>query len=721
MDGVSHAQLSQTTSELDWFRSNQINVSPGYSVTEARKSLSTHFVYDGLKPRGRVSLHRFSDRLDDAALWFREAHPSADPLARYPRILKRAKLLRGQLSTISGDESPGVQARLAFECQVAFLVEGHDAFLDEAVLRWRHIQTSMNSSRVALERDIYKEWAGSSISLMEDVGGHPTEQDLADLGDQAHKGLDIPIRVHRSSVGRHRRSIKTLWNLLAHRVDHFDRVRLRSHGAPASLVLSLARDPNRWKDLTSEYRRRVTRDPALLRALEKSDEDDILLRALILRRFLEFLRSGKIVDTRSWRYCDLGTRFLTIEERHVESLVTREDIEQLTEGTFQFPPVPQADGLTPSDHEEEVGELAVSHGNATPLSRILDEVAPLVVRCNPTWFEDHKTVFLEQTDGMFSFTHSPEEFQGKLYRAIAFLGRNLRYSDSPEFPALQRFIGHYLSDEILDLEMQHLWNTLMRFSDQRTTLVLTDTMGIEGRRKSFFATVHGRYGTIGFADLRSVLLSLVPIYSNKLRSSDSEAMNIMEVLNHARMVLGNDLQWCTGDSHTRSHLAVGMAFASHGVINAGRMKAAPKRPGPRCMDRLKRNVELVNKVGMLLREEPGFGRMLASRKYIYVNGLNVRRLLEDLGSLISWNLHQQGIRIDQLSQLIETSNRQKRVIRIVERGVTRVHERNVSLCLKASELLLVSIAVWKIYDAGRHLRVLDRPISLEDVALFVPA
>ena len=133
MDGVSHAQLSQTTSELDWFRSNQINVSPGYSVTEARKSLSTHFVYDGLKPRGRVSLHRFSDRLDDAALWFREAHPSADPLARYPRILKRAKLLRGQLSTISGDESPGVQARLAFECQVAFLVEGHDA----AYRSWR--------------------------------------------------------------------------------------------------------------------------------------------------------------------------------------------------------------------------------------------------------------------------------------------------------------------------------------------------------------------------------------------------------------------------------------------------------------------------------------------------------------------------------------------------------------------------------------------------------
>jgi hypothetical protein len=38
--------------------------------------------------------------------------------------------------------------------------------------------------------------------------------------------------------------------------------------------------------------------------------------------------------------------------------------------------------------------------------------------------------------------------------------------------------------------------------------------------------------------------------------------------------------------------------------------------------------------------------------------------------------------------LVETSNRQKRVVRIVDRGVTRVNEPNVSFVLKSAELIL---------------------------------
>jgi len=65
---------------------------------------------------------------------------------------------------------------------------------------------------------------------------------------------------------------------------------------------------------------------------------------------------------------------------------------------------------------------------------------------------------------------------------------------------------------------------------------------------------------------------------------------------------------------------------------------------------------------------------VASRQQVYVDRANVRRLLEDLGSLVLWAQQQQGIKIDHLAQLIETSNRQRRGCRIVERGVTRVHD-----------------------------------------------
>ncbi len=44
--------------------------------------------------------------------------------------------------------------------------------------------------------------------------------------------------------------------------------------------------------------------------------------------------------------------------------------------------------------------------------------------------------------------------------------------------------------------------------------------------------------------------------------------------------------------------------------------------------------EAINKIGKLLRDEPTLGRVMASKKHIYVDGLNVRRIVEDFGHLI---------------------------------------------------------------------------------------
>ena len=290
-----------------------------------------------------------------------------------------------------------------------------------------------------------------------------------------------------------------------------------------------------------------------------------------------------------------------------------------------------------------------------------------------------------------------------------------------EFPGLKYFIQRYLSDEILDLETKHLWNVIKDLGGQSVPIVVVDTMGIDARRKSFFARLHGRYHTVGFSDLRAVAHTLVPVYSINCRSTDSEAMNIVPVLAHARSALGDDLRWYTGNGHTVSRLAAGMAFAAFGIIAAGRIRGEPRLPGPRCLARLIAKGDLINRVGHVLRNDPSMGRMLASHQHCYVEGVNVRRLLEDLGSLVLWAQRQQGIRLDHLAQLIETSNRQKRVVRIMERGVTRVHEPNVSLVLKSAELLLCAIAVWRIHEGARRLVDVENPVSLEGIILFRPA
>jgi len=69
----------------------------------------------------------------------------------------------------------------------------------------------------------------------------------------------------------------------------------------------------------------------------------------------------------------------------------------------------------------------------------------------------HSFNFEKMTDGMFEMEYDELTFRIRLYEAIGFLGRNLRYADTPSFYRLQYFIQRYLSDATLDLELRHLW------------------------------------------------------------------------------------------------------------------------------------------------------------------------------------------------------------------------------------------------------------------------
>ncbi len=274
----------------------------------------------------------------------------------------------------------------------------------------------------------------------------------------------------------------------------------------------------------------------------------------------------------------------------------------------------------------------------------------------------------------------------------------------------------------LDLEFRHLWKVYEDLTGHKTSLIIIDSMGIDSRRKSLFAKIHGRYHTIGFADIRAISLFLIPVFSSNCRSTDSEAMNIVEIINHAKSVLGEEFQFCAGNAHTVSRIAAGLAFIDHKVILLGRNPNPPSKPGKISLSRLLKELNLMNKVGKLIREDGEIGKIIASREHIFANGVNIRNLLRDFGVLVLWNTEQKGCNLDELIQLVETSNRQKRVVRIVERGVTRVIEPNVSLVLKSAELILLMSGIANIVNSRDSIKWKGMsPISMDNIALFIPA
>ena len=123
-----------------------------------------------------------------------------------------------------------------------------------------------------------------------------------------------------------------------------------------------------------------------------------------------------------------------------------------------------------------------------------------------------------------------------------------------------------------------------------------------------------------------------------------------------------------------------MVFLSHGVVAAGRILGKPKMNlGRRRIKRLRKNVPLLNKIGKLLRDEPTLGRVMASKKHVYVDGLNVRKSVEGRGHLIVYNVRKSTFPIYDICESVERSNHLKRKARILEGSKARVEKHNVGV------------------------------------------
>ncbi len=328
-------------------------------------------------------------------------------------------------------------------------------------------------------------------------------------------------------------------------------------------------------------------------------------------------------------------------------------------------------------------------------------------------------LFKKQTDGMFSMEYSEEEFAERFYDAVGFLGRNMRYRDSEKFWNLRYFVERYVIEAALRLELKFINCCIERLSRNTVNAILIDTIGIEGRKQNVFTTLHNRYYTLGMADLRAVSMAMFPVFSRGYRSTDSEAMNIVEVLKEVQEICNGSVKICSGNGHATSRVAAGMAFLSYGVIAAGRIIHKPTKPlGKRRIAKIMANIDLLNRVGKLLREEPTLGRVMACRKHVYVDGVNVRRLVEDVGYLILYNLCKTELSIGDLIQTMEKSNYLKKKARIVEGGITRAEKHEANVLLKSSELVL---CIAGLYHLLKGWQGPASPVNLSDIRLFIPA
>ena len=104
-----------------WFSYKKIELPLTDSVVDARDSLSTIFSYSDLKTYGGADIQAIYERWIMAKEWF--SVYGIEPILFYLEILQRERQQRSLLTSIQPNRQEDIQARLAFEIQVVFMVE----------------------------------------------------------------------------------------------------------------------------------------------------------------------------------------------------------------------------------------------------------------------------------------------------------------------------------------------------------------------------------------------------------------------------------------------------------------------------------------------------------------------------------------------------------------------------------------------------------------------
>jgi hypothetical protein len=708
--GVKQKVLSMYNSETDnWFKAKKIPFPENYSIEKNLESLQTIFTFSDLKTYGGANIDAIYQRLIKAKDAFSIYKVEASQY--YPEILSRSKFLHKLLGSIPPNQQLEAQAKLIFEIQAAYIIECKDLLIGELIHKLGRSKQSDNASRQKVENQNRKtalESIRKDLKEMDESG----KIDPYIIKKHANVLIDEEILARIELLRKHSDAYRLI---LKHLNDLTKNMTsgVKFQRNEARTIYQLATGEMTWDKLNEKEKRSIARKPDLMKAIDLDNTDIVPLIAV--SRLIDYIRKGKITFDESYYFQDIGERLRNVDLNLDDCYLTPEILDQFIDGTYQINGFPQVD-LATTGIEASDDDIPTTWIN---LSDILREVSAYIRNSNPTWFKEHDELFKKQTDGLFWIEYTEEEFAQRLYDSIGFLGRNFRYRDSEEFYGLKYFIQRYISDATLKLELRFIHRCFEQITNRKIECIVIDTMGIDARIKSILSIHHNRYHTIGFADLRAVSIDMTPIYSGVCRSTDSEAMNIVEIIDEVKEICGDDVHIYTGNGHTTTRISAGMAFLSHGVIAGGRIQYRRTwNLEEGAISRLKNNIMLLNKVGKLLRDEPELGRVMAMQKHVYVSKLNVRKLVDDFGNLILRNVSRMAFPIDDICNAVERSNNLKKKARIVEGSRTRVEPDEAELLLKSGELILCIVGLYHLLKGWKGY---GSPINLSDVRLIRPA
>ncbi len=706
---------------LAWFTHVHLPVGPEYEASKARDSLDTHFSWSGLTPGRGLSLSRTLERLQSAEGFFQSLYPGVLPHRWYESVLPRAPSLNAFLSSVTADRAPALVARFTFESQALWLTEARDLSLNTLRLRRARLQRSLSAGHTDKSNDLFWDWWDRGTPLVETPGSALTatgRESLIEWFGEPEGFEDRARALLRTEPGM-RRAYEKLHHILSSLTRGFHPDEIQPHNERSTLLLQLVRNEAKWEEVPEKNQTCLGKNRHLLKLADASVEGE-LRRSLLTDRLLDSMARGKVTLSRSWKYQDIGNRMAGVKlpEDNQEWPLPLTRLEELLSGSYKvdLSPLEALRGSPPPDEMDEEEGLYHPQVGYLDMAR---EVHQTVLEHYPDWFELHWRRLGEVWQGSFRREYTEEVFTERFLLAMGFLGRSCRVREDPAFLPLGHFLKRYLTMETLELELSLYHEILSKLTGWKVQALLADTIGRMWKSTHPLSTWHGRYQLQGFSDLRAIGELRLPAYSMVISSQETEAMHAVELMARARRVVGQSIRIYGGNGHTVSRVSAGMLWGVFDVVSAGHIVHLPPPLSEREQERLRKNLPLLNKVFLQLRQRPELGQLLAARSHVYMDGVNVRPLMELLGCAVIRTVDGTGYDWRQAQPYIESSNRLKRLVSEVVGGGARLDYHRQSLALLAGEVVLTMAALLARLH-GNVTGQVSMATGLGDVQLFRP-
>jgi len=628
-----------------WLKMNGVRVSKEYSVETARKSLETTFTLYGTPVKHISCLLKVMARVSKCKEVFEQFYPDCDytKYAFTKELLLRRKVIKSQLTSLNFNEKQPAQARLIFEYQVKCIIEFTDFLISMIILKHKNVLTHHKSTRYEL--DVYRSGQSENVKL------HAIKHQLKAMASK-YEQLEV---------------------LLSYVTDNYSGKAITCHTDKAKLVVKCLQLGDFHQKQSIHYYAKL---------------DENFKRFLLLRSVIQLIEEGEITFNHSYQFFDVSERIKN--QKNANNYLNSKGLDQMITGQYKIDISLEEPKKVPNLLKEKI-----------TFSEARKQVYMKVYEVNKDYFENHLENFRKMTDNIFDFMYGEDEFKQNISDGLSFFGLNLKYHNEADFMINKYFHEKYINDQALDLEHKHLFNTIRSiiptFNDQ---IIIIDTKSAASRKTSHDTRLHGRYKTVGYTDLRGMFWNLYSAYCNLTLSNETEATNIAEVLYHCKKVLGIDLKVYIGDAHTTTKSAAAISYLAFDIISAARHTVKHLDVTEEEIEKIKKNMPLLNQLGRMVSKQPELGRIILSKKVIMVDGENLVEILESFGKLVLFVGKEHRIKLNRIIQLIEVTNRTKRVLQAYEKGIIRTYADRASIILKSGELAVDICRLYTFLKTG---------------------